>query len=406
MMRIVFRLLLLVVLAVGLAIAARHNAGYILLVLPPWRAELSLNFFLLLALLGFLLGYLVVRSIGHVLALPDAVAAFRARRRQRQALQAHFAAARLLQEGRFGQALRQAEKAWADHPAPAVVALIAWRAAHALHDVEREALWAERVQAADAAGYQAARLMTATEFALEEHRYQDAQALLAELTRHSGLHLAALRLGLRAARGLGDWREVARLTRQLEKYKALTPEQARPLRDTAVREALHNLRDDAEELLRYWRTLDERERTTPALALVAAQALQRAGNDREAGQILSQALGKNWDATLVAAYGQGGDADVLERLAQAEQWLQQRPRDAVLLLTLGRLCVRRQLWGKAQGYLEAVLTIAPTRAAHIELARLFDQLAAATAEAGEAGQAQSAEKSALALRHYRAAAAL
>ena len=405
-MRIVFRLLLLVVLAVGLAIVARHNAGYVLLVLPPWRAELSLNFFLLLALLGFLLGYLIVRMVGHVLALPDAVAVFRERRRRRQALQAHFAAARLLQEGRFGQALRQAEKAWDYHPASAVVALIAWRAAHALHDTEREALWAERMQAADAAGFLAARLMTATEFALEERRYEDAQALLAELTRHSGLHLAALRFSLRAARGLGDWREVARLTRQLEKYKALTPEQARPLRDTALREALQNLRDDADELLRYWRTLDEHERATPALALVVAQALQRAGNDREARQILSQALEKNWDAALVEAYAQCGDADVLERLAQAEHWVKQRPRDAVLLLTLGRLCVRRQLWGKAQGYLEAALAIAPTRAAHIELGRLFDQLAAAAAEAGEAGQAQSAEKSALALRHYRAAAAL
>jgi HemY protein len=405
-MRTIFRLLLLLSLAVGLAVIAHHNTGYVLLVLPPWRAELSLNFFLLLALLGFLLSYFVVRSIGHMLALPDAVAAFRRRRQRRQALQAHFAAARLVQEGRFGQALRQAENAWADHPAPAVVALIAWRAAHALRDNERETLWAERVQAADATGFLAARLMTATEFALEERRYEDAQALLAELTRHSGLHLAALRFSLRAARGLGDWREVARLTRQLEKYKALTPEQARPLRDTALREALQNLRDDADELLRYWRTLDETDRTTPALALVAAQALQHAGNDHEARQILSQALEKNWDAALVEAYGQGGDADVLERLAQAEQWLKQRPRDATLLLTLGRLCLRRQLWGKAQGYLEAALAIAPTRAAHIELARLFDQLAAAAAEAGEAGQAQSVEKSALALRHYRAAAAL
>ena len=62
-MRTLFRLLVLAVLAVGLAIAARYNEGYVLLVMPPWRAELSLNFFLLLAVLGFTLGYFFVRMV-------------------------------------------------------------------------------------------------------------------------------------------------------------------------------------------------------------------------------------------------------------------------------------------------------------------------------------------------------
>ena len=396
-MRTLFRLLVLAVLAVGLAIAARYNEGYVLLVMPPWRAELSLNFFLLLAVLGFTLGYFFVRMVSHVLSLPDAVAAFRKKRRIQEATNRHFAAARLLQEGRFGQALRSAEKAWTDHPMPGVVALIAWRAAHALHDEEREALWAERVRTADAEGFQAARLMTAAEFALEDHRYEDAQVVLNELTRQSGLHIAALRLGLRAARGLGNWHEVARLARQLEKYKALTAEQALPLRNRALREALHDLRDDATGLLRYWRELDERDRAQPALALETAQSLIAAGDGREAQRVIEQALERNWDAELVLAYGQCSGGDMLARIAQAEQWLKQRPRDAALLLTLGRLCGQQQLWGKAQSYLEAALAIQPTRIVHIELARLFDQL-----DQFDDG----AEKSALAIRHYRAAAAL
>ena len=70
--------------------------------------------------------------------------------------------------------------------------------------------------------------------------------------------------------------------------------------------------------------------------------------------------------------------------------LQRLPRDGALLLTLGRLCRQQQLWGKARSYLEASLAITPSRAAHIELAQLLDQL----------------EESALATRHYRAAAVL
>jgi len=82
--------------------------------------------------------------------------------------------------------------------------------------------------------------------------------------------------------------------------------------------------------------------------------------------------------------------DLVGRIAQAEKWLAQQPRDATLLLTLGRLCCQQQLWGKAQSYFEASLAVEPKRAAHLELAQLFNQQ----------------EKSALAIRHYQAAVAM
>jgi HemY protein len=45
-----------------------------------------------------------------------------------------------------------------------------------------------------------------------------------------------------------------------------------------------------------------------------------------------------------------------------------------LLLALGRLCARQQLWGKAQSYLEASVALEPTYAAHLELAQLHERL--------------------------------
>ncbi|AJP48152.1 hypothetical protein PG1C_06145 [Rugosibacter aromaticivorans] len=385
-MRSLFWLLTLAALAVGLAVAGRYNAGYVLLVMPPWRAEVSLNFFLLVAAVGFILLYCLVRLVSHTLALPRAVAAFRQRQRLHKATAAHFEAARLLQEGRFGHAMRSAEKAWADHPVPAVVALIGWRAAHSLRDAEREALWADRVRAADDQGFKSARLMVEAEFALEERRFADARTTLQALALNGGRHIAALRLALRAERGLGHWNEVAKLVRQLEKHKALTPEQALPLRSSVLREALRDLHGNKEGLLRYWRSLDTRDRVEPLLARETAQALIAANASAEAQQIIEQSLQKYWEEDLVLAYAECIDGDVIGRIAQAEKWLTQHPRDSALLLTLGRLCRQQQLWGKAQSYLEASLAIAPQRATHIELAQLFEQL----------------ENSALALRHYRA----
>lgn len=394
-MRALFWLLTLAALAVGLALAARYNDGYVLLVLPPWRAEVSLNLFLLASTAGFFVIYLLARAVSHTLALPRAVAEFRRRRQQEKAALALRDAWRLLQEGRYGQALRAAEKVRPEPATSGMLALAGWRAAHAMRDAERSAEWAARVREHDAAGLQAARLMTEAEFALEDRRFEDARDALQQLAAHQGRHIAALRLSVRAEQGLGNWREVAHLVRQLEKHKALTPEQAAPIRSRAVREALRSLREDPSGLMRYWRELDDGDRAEASLALETARALAAAGDCREAQRVIEDALDENWDASLVLAYGECGQAgepagDVLGRIAHAEKWLQRMPRDGALLLTLGRLCRQQQLWGKARSYLEAALAIAPSRAAHVELAQLLDQL----------------EESALAVRHYRAAAVL
>jgi len=241
-MRAVFWLLILAALAVGLSLAARYNDGYVLLVLPPWRAEVSLNLFLLLSAAGFFVIYLLTRAVSHTLALPRAVAEFRRRRRQDKAARALRDAWRLLQEGRYGHAMRCAEKARSDDPS-GMLALAGWRAAHALRDAGRTAEWSARVRSHDSAGLQAARLMTEAEFALEERRFEDARDALQAFAASEGRHIAALRLSLRAEQGLGNWREVARLVRQLEKHQALTADQAAPIRNRAVREALRSLRD-------------------------------------------------------------------------------------------------------------------------------------------------------------------
>jgi HemY protein len=392
-MRAVFWLLTLAALAVGLALAARYNEGYVLLVLPPWRAEVSLNLFVLASILGFFMIYLLARAVSHMLALPRAVAAFRQRRQGEKVALALRDAWRLLQEGRYGHALRAVEKARPDSATSGMLALAGWRAAHALRDAERSTRWAERVREHDDMGLLAARLMAEAEFALEDRRFEDARDALQHLAVHQGRHIAALRLSLRAEQGLGNWREVARLVRQLEKHKALTAEQAAPIRSRAVREALRALREDPAGLMRYWRELDDGDRSEPSLALETARALAASHDCREAQRVIEDALDERWDTALVLAYGECGQpgehaGDVLGRIAQAEKWLARTPRDGALLLTLGRLCRRQQLWGKAQSYLEASLAIAPGRVAHVELAQLLDQL-------GE---------SALAERHYRAAA--
>ena len=63
-----------------------------------------------------------------------------------------------------------------------------------------------------------------------------------------------------------------------------------------------------------------------------------------------------------------------KQLQRAERWLEGRPLDAVLLMALGRLSLRNQLWGKARDYFERSLKLVPDTEVFAELARLLQNL--------------------------------
>jgi len=220
-MRALLWLLTLAALAVGLALAARHNEGYILLVAPPWRIELSLNLMILLQIVGVALIYFLLRLVAHALSLPQAVRAYRARRRREQAERSLGDALRFAFEGRYGRALNSAASAYEAGYAPALTALVAARNAHDLRDGQREAEWMQRAvqHEDDPSASRNARLMTEAMLHLDAHRYEDAIATLKLLASGGQRHIATLQLALRAHQALGDWREVLRLVRRLEKYR-------------------------------------------------------------------------------------------------------------------------------------------------------------------------------------------
>lgn len=389
-MRSLLWLLGLAALAVILSLAALSNDGYVQLVYSPWRIELSLNLLILLELVSFALLYFVLRAVSHILGLPQAVRDYRKRRRHEVAERTLGDAIRFGFEGRYGHALKSAASAHQAGYVPALAALVAAHAAHALRDAEREAEWLERARRCEDDTTRNARLMTEATLHLDAFRYADVISTLDLLAAGGKRHIAALRLALRARRALGDWREVLRLVRQLQKYRALSAEQAAPLKLSTHQEIMRSLSLDASALASYWREIPAAERHTSRLAGEMARLLIAANDCQNAQRIIEDALDEEWDSSLLATYAECRDGDVLGRIAQAEDWLKQHPRDAQLLLALGRLCRRQMLWGKAQSYLEASLSLAPTRAAHIELAELLDSL-------------EHPEK---ANEHYRAAARL
>ena len=146
------------------------------------------------------------------------------------------------------------------------------------------------------------------------------------------------------------------------------------LRASAHAEALETFAHDAAGLRAYWARVPESDRVQPKVASAAAKTFLALGNDREAADILAKSLERTWDSRLVLLYAQCRAPDATRQLETAERWLVSHSHDAALLYTLGRLCERQQLWGKAQTYLEASLALDNHWRAHVALGEMLAKL--------------------------------
>src|SRR5436190_1091306 len=198
-MRALFWVLAVFAAAVALVILGRAGAGYVMFVYPPYRVELSLPFFVVASLAGFVLLYAAMRLLGHAVSLPTYVRAYRSRRRRERAHAALAAALQAYYEGRYARAEKEAAAAFEAGPTPGLAALLAARAAHQMRDFERRDRWLERAEEAGE-GLQTARLVSRAEFALEERDFAAARNALRDLHEAGPKHIATTRMLLRAER--------------------------------------------------------------------------------------------------------------------------------------------------------------------------------------------------------------
>lgn len=357
-------------LAVALVLAAHNNSGYLLLVLPPWRVEMSLVLAALLCAGAICAGYFVLRVALYTLTMPRRVRSFQVSRRRERGREAFNSALIAYFEGRFGRAEKLAARALELGDAPALCAVLAARCAHGIqaYSARDEYL----AQAAERAPEQrAVRVMAQAEMLLDERRYHDA---LEALRQHPDKHTAALRLELRAQQLARNWDRVLTLLPQLERRKVFEAGVADTLKRHAYSESVRAKSRDLRLLNEYWSRLPENIRREATVATVAARSYLALGEPQEAETIIEQGLESQWDAGLLILYSEGPAEDLKRRLERAENWLQTRPRDATLLQVLGELCVREGLWGKAQHYLEESLAIEPSYSATLALGRVLERM--------------------------------
>ncbi len=379
-MRLFLWLLILFATAVVAAVAARFNPGNVVLFYPPYRIDLSLNLFLLLLLISFVLLYFTLAAIRMTRELPARVSTYRKEKRELEGNRAFRDALKALFEGRFGHAEKAARRAGINPDNEGLAALIGARAAHRMRQSERRDIWLAQIP--DDSPLKTARLMTSIELLIDEHQPQMALEAVKELKSSGTRHIHALRLALKANHRAGNWPEVLRLVRLLDKRNALHPTLSQRLHELAYDDLLSSPSHDAESIRRVWATVPAGDRMQPFVAMRAAGAFNACGSHDEARTVVERALAAQWDERLVRAYRESaapeGSPELLAQIERCEAWATQHPTDPALALTLGALCLRQKLWGKAQRHLEQALsaTAEPrtVRDAHLKLAQLYEAL--------------------------------
>lgn len=206
-----------------------------------------------------------------------------------------------------------------------------------------------------------------------DKRYEECLSTLARVQKDAPLHPVVLDLRRQCYLALEDWNALQELLPLLKKHR---PQVAQETEALELRCLQHRLDQAAQQpepqaaLEKTWASFDSKAQRLPDLLLHYAGKLVAAGLEPRAESLLRASLDKHWDDRLLDLYGRLAGADPARQLLTAEGWLKARPRNATLLLALGRLALRNRLWGKAREYFETSLRVLPMPETYAELARL------------------------------------
>ena len=129
-----------------------------------------------------------------------------------------------------------------------------------------------------------------------------------------------------------------------------------------------------EVLNRAWQAVPKTLRRHPKLIAIYCNHLIKQNRMNDAESLLQEAIAREPDEELLELYGRAHSDNIARQLETAENWLVSQPEDPHLLLTVGRLSICNELWGKAQSYLESSIKLQPTAHADQELGALMERL--------------------------------
>ncbi len=374
-MRLLFSALAVLIGAVALALLAHQDPGYVLISRGDWTVETTLALVVVVLVGGFLLAYALIRLLAQLWRMPGGVRGWRNRQQLRRARNATHHGLVELSEGHWREAERTLIKHAGHSELPLLNYLSAARAAQKQGAPERRDRYLQLALKSMPDANLAVEL-TQAELQLVSGQLEQSLATLMHLRSIAPRHGYVLQLLARLYERMGSWGDLLDLLPELRKRQAIEEKELQRLEFTVHREllAIAGRSGRRQALHEAWHRVPRALRQNDALVYDYARHLMCSGDAAAAEGLLRASLQRQWNERLVYLYGLVQGPDPAKQLAHAEGWLKGRERNADLLLSLARLCLRNQLWGKARSYLEASLAAGPRPEAYNEMGALLEQL--------------------------------
>lgn len=213
------------------------------------------------------------------------------------------------------------------------------------------------------------------QFQITQQQWEQARITLEKVHARVPAQSYVLRLLAPLYIQLKKWERFLILLPHLRKHSDFSAAEIEAMEVTVFENIfLENKQGDREALQTIWNEIPKALRENPRLVSVYAQALNTAQAGDEAEKLIRKTQAKNWSSQLACVYGMINASQADNQLRQAETWLPAHQDDPQLLLTLGKLSFKNQLWGKARTYFESSLLFASTPEAYFELGKLFEVL--------------------------------
>lgn len=366
--------ILVLALATGLGVLIRQDPGYAFFSYGNWSVEMPL--WLSAVALCFLVIFLVfvLWTVNTVFLSSSRVHYWWHKRKENRARLQTYRGLLELAEGRWQQAERYLSQSAAYSDTPLINYLAAAEAALGSGSIERRDHYLKLALEAGKGPNVAVRL-TQAELQLKHGELDQSIQTIEHLHKEVPKHPKVLRLLATLYETNQDWMSLFELLPALRKTNALSKEDLDKLEHRMYPKLLNLYAEKGPRaLMTFWEKIPRALQADPEMLQNYVQFLMQQASDDEAEQIIRTALKKNWSEGLVHLYGLTNSSQIKKQLIFAEALLPDHTNNPTLLLALGRLCLRNQLWGKARQYFEQSLALNPSAETYAELAQLMDQL--------------------------------
>ena len=374
MIRLLFISLVFLIAAVYLALVAKEDPGYALLSHGEWSVEGTMVL-LIGVLSAFICGillmvYLLVKTI----QFPGQLGHWSQGRKTVKAIKNCNRGYIELAEGNWREAEKHLRKSANNSGMPILNFLAAARAAQEQGSQRRRDNYLLQAHKSDPQADIAIGL-TQAELQIKDGQAEQALATLMHLRTVAPKHKQVLKMLFGIYQQLNSWKDLQALLPELRKSNIFEHHMLSQFEQSLSKQLMKQALQEKNlgNLKAIWNRMPRQTRNNADMIYFYCQLLLSVGEKELVIELIKEGLKHHWHTSLILLYGLAKEKDVVKQLETAESWLSDNGRSAELLLTLGRLSISNQLWGKARDYLNESLSVAPRTDTYQTLGELFEK---------------------------------